>query len=43
MRSKNKYLYCSRVACPDLFSFEKAIEIFKSIYGNNIVIEFLCV
>ena len=41
-RSTNKYLFCSRVECPDTFSFENAVSVFKSIYGHCII-EFLCV
>lgn len=31
------------VSNPYCFCFEKSIDVFKSIYGANIVIEFLCV
>lgn len=43
MRSCGKLLFCSRIECPDAFSFEKCIDTFRSIYGSSIVIEFLIV
>lgn len=41
-RTNNKPLYVARVECPDTFSFERALSVFKSIYGTCLV-EFLCV
>ena len=41
-RSNNKPLYVARVECPDTFSFERALCVFKSIYGSCLI-EFLCV
>lgn len=43
LRSKGKTLFCSRIDCPDAFSFEKSIDVFHSIYGSDIIIEFLVV
>lgn len=43
MRLAGKPLFCSRVDCMDVFSFEKCIDTFRAIYGSNIVIEFLIV
>ena len=42
-RFNRKLLAKMRVSNPDCFCFEKSIDVFKSIYGANIVIEFLCV
>lgn len=42
LRSAGKPLYCSRVACLEVFSYEKAIDVFRSIYGDCII-EFLVV
>ena len=41
-RSNNRPLYVARVECPDTFSFERALCVFKSIYGSCLI-EFLCV
>lgn len=38
-----KCLANMRVSNPDCFCFEKSLEVFRSIYGSGIVIEFLCV
>ena len=43
MRSAAKLLFCSRVDCLDIFSFEKCIDTFRAIYGSSVVIEFLVV
>lgn len=42
-RSDGKRLFCARVSCPDCFSYTNAVEVFRSIYGSDIVIEFLVV
>jgi hypothetical protein len=42
-RLKNKCLARMRVSCPDAFSFDKCLDVLRSIYGSGIVIEFLCV
>ena len=42
-RSTGKFLFCARIDCPSAFSFEKCIDTFRSIYGTQIVIEFLVV
>ena len=42
-RSTGKFLFCARIDCPGAFSFEKCIDTFRSIYGTQIVIEFLVV
>lgn len=39
----NKPLYVSRVDCPDAFSYSDAISVFRSIYGNGVVIIFMVV
>lgn len=38
-----KPLYCSKVECPECFSFENALSLFKSIYGVGITVVFVCV
>lgn len=43
MRSTGKSLFCSRVSCLDIFSYEKCIDTFRAIYGSDIIIEFLIV
>lgn len=43
LRSANKPLFCARVSVPDTFSFEKCIDVFRSIYGSDVIIEFLVV
>lgn len=42
-RANKKCLAKMRVLNPDCFCFEKSLEVFRSIYGTDIVIEFLCV
>lgn len=42
-RSNGKRLFCARVSCPDAFSYGSAVDVFRSIYGSDIVIEFLVV
>ena len=34
----NKTVFCARIECPDLFSFDKAVSVFKSIYPNCVVL-----
>lgn len=34
----NKSLFCSRVECPDAFSYFDTLSVFRSIYGIGIVI-----
>lgn len=41
--SANKPLYCTRVSSPSCFAFEKCLEVFRSIYGSDVIIVFLCV
>ena len=41
--SANKPIYCVRVKAPSCFPFEKALEVFNSIYGSDVIIVFLCV
>lgn len=36
--SGNKPLFCSKIDCPDAFSFENALSVFRSIYGKGIII-----
>lgn len=38
-----KPIYCSRIQCPDTFSFENALSLFKSIYGVGCCVVFVCV
>lgn len=38
-----KPVYCSRVQCPDTFSFSDALNLFKSIYGVGCCVVFVCV
>lgn len=35
---KNKYFFCSKIECPDTFSFDGAVKMFKSICPNCIVL-----
>ena len=35
---RNKIAFGSRIECPDTFSFDKAVQVFKSIYPNCVVI-----
>lgn len=39
----NKVLYCSRVECPDVFSFSASLDVFRAIYGNGVIVVFVCV
>lgn len=41
--NSNKAVYCSRVLCPDAFSFEGALSTFRSIYGFSCIVTFVCV
>lgn len=41
-RASGKSLFRCRVVSPACFSFEKAIDVFHSIYGPSVIIEFLC-
>lgn len=41
--SGNKALFVSRVDSPEKFCFSSALEVFKSIYGSDVVIVFVCV
>lgn len=38
-----KYLYCRQVECPDGFSFENTLSVFRSLYGPKVIVVFLCV
>ncbi len=38
-----KWRYCARVKTPDAFDFHKALDVFRSIYGSDVVITFICV
>lgn len=38
----NKPLSVLRVECPDAFNYVHALEVFRSIYGSNVVIVFIC-
>ena len=40
--TNSKPLYVSKVQCLGAFSFEKSMEVFKSIYGPTIIIVFIC-
>ena len=40
--SNRKHFYCAKVECPDTFDFTSAKNLFKSIYGSDIVVEFIC-
>lgn len=42
-RSNGRSLFVGRVTCPDAFSYEKCIDTFRSIFGPDIVTEFLIV
>lgn len=41
--SKGKYFLCSKVVSPDTFDFTSALNVFKSIYGINVIVCFVCV
>ena len=41
--SANKHFYCAKVVNTDVFEFSDAIMLFKAIYGNDIIINFICV
>ena len=34
---KGKQFFCVRVECPDAFEFDKTLDVFKTLYGSNIV------
>ena len=40
--TNSKPLYVSKVSCPDAFSFEDSMKVFKSIYGPTIIVVFIC-
>ena len=40
--SGNKPLYVARVECPDAFSYPHSLEVFRSIYGSNVIVVFVC-
>ena len=40
--TNSKPLFVSKVNCLDAFSFEKFMQVFKSIYGSTIIIVFIC-
>lgn len=39
----SKPLYCTKVSCPDAFSFQSCLDVFRSIYGSEVIIVFICV
>lgn len=41
--NKGKVLYCARVESPEVFNFTSALDVFRSIYGSQVVIMFVCV
>lgn len=41
--SKNIPLFCHIVECPDTFFFERALSVFRSLYGPKVIVVFLCV
>ena len=38
-----KVLYCHRVSDPDNFSFSDCLSVFRSLYGSNVIVVFVCV
>lgn len=38
----SKVHFCTRIECPDVFDFNKALDVFKSIYGSSVVVVFFC-
>ena len=40
---KNKTAYSSKVSDPDSFSFGSALSVFRSIYGKDCIVVFVCV
>ena len=41
--SSNKPMYVSKVLNVDAFDFSKCLDVFRLIYGSDIIIVFLCV
>lgn len=39
----NKPFYSARVDRPDDFCYQDSLRVFRSIYGNEVVIVFVCV
>ncbi len=35
---RGKTIFCARIECPDAFSFDKAVQVFKSIFPNCVVL-----
>lgn len=42
-KASNKPLFKRSVVCLDTFSYEKFVDVMRSVFGPNIVIEFLVV
>lgn len=36
--SQNKPVFCQRVECQSVFEPAKCVDVFKSIYGNGVVV-----
>ena len=36
--SANKQVFCAKIECPDLFSFDAAVKLFKSIFPECVVL-----
>ena len=36
--SANKQVFCAKIECPDLFSFDAAVKLFKSLFTECVVL-----
>lgn len=39
----HKAILCRRVECPDVFDYHQCVNVMKSLYGNECVLEFIVV
>lgn len=37
-----KYKFCQRVECPDAFDFNSCLKVFKSLFGVDSLVVFIC-
>lgn len=40
-KNKNSKVFCRRVQCPEVFEYDAFVRVMRSIFGKDIVIEFL--
>ena len=38
---KNSKVFCRRVQCPEVFEYDSFVRVMRSIFGKDIVIEFI--